>query len=99
MVPVVLIIEIVRENNVFDIKYMLEGENLVHDDGREFRLFLKQSTFVDEKKDEDMEEEFKESSFEYIDAMPPKSSNSTYDADLLFAQKLQAEMYSEQQPS
>ena len=46
-----------------------------------------------------MEEEFKESSFEYIDAIPPKSSNSTYDADLLFAQKLQAEMYSEQQPS
>lgn len=52
MVPVVLIIEIVRENNVFDIKFMLEGENLVHDDGREFRLFLKQSKPIIEEKKE-----------------------------------------------
>ncbi len=40
-VPVVLIIKIVKEKNVSDIKYMLDGENLIHDNGKEYKLFLK----------------------------------------------------------
>lgn len=40
-VPVVLIIKIVKEKNISDIKYMLDGENLIHDDGKEYKLFLK----------------------------------------------------------
>lgn len=40
-VPVVLVIKIVKEKNISDIKYMLDGENLIHDDGKEYKLFLK----------------------------------------------------------
>lgn len=42
-VPVVLIIKIVKEKNISDIKYMLDGENLIHDNGKEYKLFLKQA--------------------------------------------------------
>ncbi len=42
-VPVVLVIKIVKEKNISDIKYMLDGENLIHDEGKEYKLFLKQA--------------------------------------------------------
>jgi hypothetical protein len=42
-VPVVLIIKIEKEKNLSDIKYMLDGENLIHDDGKEYKLFLEQA--------------------------------------------------------
>ena len=43
IIPVVLIIKIVKENNISEIKYMLDGENLIHDDGNVYKLFLEQS--------------------------------------------------------
>jgi hypothetical protein len=40
VLPVVLIVKIMREKNSSEIKFMLEGENLIHDDGIEFVMFL-----------------------------------------------------------
>jgi hypothetical protein len=40
-IPVVLIIKIDKKKNVSDIKYFLDGQNLIHDDGKEFKLFLR----------------------------------------------------------
>ncbi len=58
-VPVVLIIKIVKEKNVSDIKYMLDGENLIHDNGKEYKLFLKQA--FDAFRSDHPVEDFKES--------------------------------------
>ncbi len=40
VLPVVLIVKVMREKNSSEIKFMLEGENLIHDDGIEFVMFL-----------------------------------------------------------
>jgi hypothetical protein len=57
IVPVVLVIKIDKEKNVSDIKYMLDGENLIHDDGKEYKLFLEQAlqAFKSEVKEEHKE--------------------------------------------
>jgi hypothetical protein len=43
IVPVVLIIKLEKATNTSDIKFMLEGDNLIHDNGLEFRNFLRQA--------------------------------------------------------
>ena len=60
MVPAVLIIKIVKEKNVSEVKIMLDGENLLHDDGKTFCQFLKNAR--DTFRSENPVEEFKEPS-------------------------------------
>ena len=40
IVPAIYIIKLLRESNSVEIKFMLEGENLIHEEGQEYRLFL-----------------------------------------------------------
>lgn len=42
-VPVVIIFKLNKEANTSEIKFMLDGENLSNDQGKEYRLFLRQA--------------------------------------------------------
>lgn len=48
-----------KEKNISDIKYMLDGENLIHDSGKEYKLFLRLA--ANAFRGEHPVEEFKES--------------------------------------
>jgi hypothetical protein len=42
-IPAVLIIKLNKEQNISDIKFLLDGQNLIHDNGQEYILFLRQA--------------------------------------------------------
>lgn len=59
VLPVVLILKIMKEAHTVDTKFMLEGDNLIHDKGKEFILFLQQA--INAMRDEDKEDDLEES--------------------------------------
>ena len=79
VIPAVFILSIDKDTNTCDVRYMLEGQNLIHDEGKEFALFLKQAV---EAKVQENEEEEKEGD-------PHAFSGDDYH----FAQQLQEELY------
>lgn len=90
-----------KEAHTVDTKFMLEGDNLIHDKGKEFILFLQQA--INAMRDEDKEDDLEESKEGEVEGFTDlgqglherQATNQQFDEDQLLAQRLQEEMYRE----
>lgn len=89
-VPSVVILRLFKSTNTSEIRFLLDGENLIKSEGEQFFGLISNalSQFVNEKKEEvKEEEEFKEE--EEIDGFVAVGGGTKdHDADLKFAQQL-----------